>query len=327
MNTRRRFLLAAGALLATSAARAQPAARHHVIGAIVPFSSLGGSHYLDALREQLAAHGFVEGRNLTLEVRSTIGRAAAQQHARELLELKADALFTLSTLVTLGAQDATQSVPIVFAWVADPVLSGIVKDYARPGGNTTGASNRFFELTVKRLELLRELVPGVKRVAVLAGYFDPTLEAAMRLVAPAATQLGLTLEQVEAGPFAWTQAIDRAATSGAHAVLVLTPFANFGMAEQAGQTVRAALRNRIPVVYADIESVSLGGLASYGVDSTADVRRGADYLARVLKGEKPGEMPVDQVARFELAVNLKTARAAGIAVPRSILARADRVIE
>ena len=327
---RRQFLIAASALVASPLARAaQPSNKVYRVGAIFPFSTSSGrgQQYLAALREILAARGFVEGKNLKIDMTVAITRSFAKFNAQSLLKLKPDAIFTLKTAATLGALDATKSVPIVFARVADPKVSGIVKDYARPGGNTTGTSTRYFELTIKRLELVRELLPDAKRVVVLTGYFDLSVRTAMRLAEPAAERLGLELDGKSAGSAFWKQAVSDVAASGADAILVAFSFSDFDMSAQEQATASEAISQRIPVIYVDSESVELGGLISYAANPTEDFRRGAKYLARVLGGEKPGDLPIDQATRFELAVNLKTAKAIGITIPPSILLRADRVIE
>jgi putative ABC transport system substrate-binding protein len=243
-----------------------------------------------------------------------------------LLALKPDAIFACSTLVTQAAQSATNTVPIVFAWVSDPVVSGIAKDYAKPGTNATGITNRFFELAAKRLDLIRELLPSAKRVAVMSGVFDTVLEAAMVLAERAAKQLGFELFRVSTHG-AWAEAIRKTAESGADATLVVTPFGIFGWGPQAEEAVRHTVEQRLPAIFAESESVERGGLMSYATNLGEDLRRGADLLARVLRGEKPADLAIDQASRFELAVNLKTARTMGLAIPQSLLLRADRVIE
>ena len=324
---RRQFLLATGALLATSRVVAQQSGRHYRVAALVPFSALSGDQYRRALRERLAAHGFVEGVNLTLEIRDAgAERALARELVTELARARLDAIFSLSTLLTLGAQDATKSVPIVFGWVADPVVSGIVRDFQKPGGNATGVTNRYFEVLVKRMELVRELFPDATQVVVLAGFFDSTLQTALRIARPEADRLGLKLLPREA-QFGWARAVADVAASGADVALIVTPFSIFGMRTEAQEAVRAALDKRVRVVYSDSESVERGGLISYATNPTEDIRRGADYLARVLRGESPADLPVDQASRFELVLNLRTANALGVRVPDSVLVRADRVVE
>lgn len=322
---RRRFLLAAGALLAARRVEAQQTGRHYRVAVLVPFGTPTGEQYLHALRERLATHGFVAGRNLTLEPRAAgADRALARDLVVELSRSRLDGVFSLSTILTLGAQDATRSVPIVFSWVADPIMSGIVKDYHRPGGNTTGVTNRYFEVLIKRVELVRELFPDARQVVVLAGFFDSTLQAAMRMAQPEADRLGLKLVPREAGS-GWARALADVAASDV--AFIVTPFSLFGMSAQAQEAVRTALDRRMRVVYSDRDSVELGGLISYATNPTEDVRRGADHLARVLRGESPASLPVDQASRFELALNLKTAKTLGIKIPQSVLVRADRLVE
>jgi putative ABC transport system substrate-binding protein len=284
--------------------------------------------YRSALRDRLATHGFVEGRNLKIDARGAAGIFHEDRDvARELVTAKPDAIFTCTTRVTEAAQAATKSVPIVFVWVDDPVASGLVKSYARPGGNVTGVSNRLGELLVKRLELTRELLPRAKRVAVVGNTVtmqSKVFEAIEPALRKAAAQLGVELLEV-AFRGSWDGAIVEAKKDGAEAVL---PFASFGDQLVAGeQVVQLTNHLRIPTLFADAGMAEKGGLISYGTNLVDDVQRGADLLARALKGAKPAESPVDQAARFELVVNLKTAKALGIKIPKSVLLRADRVIE
>ncbi len=283
--------------------------------------------YRTALRERLASHGFVEGRNLHIDARGAGYFHEDRDTVRAMVAAKADAIFTCSAGATEAALAATKSVPIVFTWVGDPVASGIVKSYAKPGGNVTGVSTRFQELTIKRLELAHELLPRAKRVAVVwftAGYTGSEVFAG---IAPdlrrTAAQLGIELLEIEAK--GWDAVFNEVVKAGAEAVL---PFAWFGDSPVSGEVVvRHANRLRIPTVFADAEMVDRGGLISWGTNLVDDLRRGADLLARVLKGAKPADLPVDQAARFEMVLNLKTAKAIGLAIPQTVLLRADRVIE
>jgi putative ABC transport system substrate-binding protein len=296
---------------------------------LLPFSLSTGQGYLRVLRERLATHGFVQGKNLEFDFREVSNsRARAKQSALELIKSNVDAIFSISTIATLGAQDASQSVPIVFSWVGDPVFSGIVKEYRRPGGNTTGVSNRFFELFVKRVELVRHLVPSAANVVMLAGVFDSTLNAAMTRAEPAASQLGLKLVRQEAGSargFLWKEALADAAMTGADAIVVATPFDQFGLMKPAAEVVQKAKELRMPVIYSDLPTVELGGLISYSYDASEEIRRGADHLARVLKGASPATLAIDQASRFELAINIRTANETNFKIPRPLLVRADRV--
>jgi len=326
---RRRALLvggAASAALAATRGLAQEAGRNYRIGVLIPMVRQAGEKYLAVLRDGLAKHGFVEGRNLRIDSRFVAyGARPNIDAARELLSLKPDALFACSTLMAQSAQTASRTVPMVFAWVSDPVVSGIVKDYARPAGNATGVTNRFFELSAKRLDLLRELLPSAKRVVVMSGTFDTVLDAAMVFAEQAAKKLDFELVRV-ATQGAWAQGMQDSAKAGAHAVLVVTPFAIFGLRSWADDCIRQTIEQRMPAVYAETETVEMGGLMSYATNLSDDLRRGADLMARVLRGERPADLPVDQASRFELAVNLKTARATGLTIPQSLLVRADRVI-
>jgi putative ABC transport system substrate-binding protein len=231
---------------------------------------------------------------------------------------------TCLTRGTLAAKKVAGSIPIVFTWVADPVGAKLVQSYGRPGGNVTGVTNRFGELLVKRLELAHELLPGARRIAVLGvvNALYPLLSPRLRR---AAGQLGVEL--AEFNVIDWGSSIERAKLDGAAAAIPFTQFAALGMRVSGESVVAAELEHHVPVIFAGSEMVEAGGLISYGTNIVDDVRRAADLLARVLEGASPATVPVDQAARFELAVNRKTAKAMGIAIPQSILLRADRVIE
>lgn len=328
---RRRSVVLAGAasaMLAAAPARAQLPGRSYRVGLLPPLSGLGARPYVAALREELAKHGFIEGRNLDIDVQHQTGFGAvpAMAAARDLLALKPDVLLTLGTSLTRAAATATDTVPIVFAWLADPLAFGIVKDLARPGGNVTGVTDRNFELTIKRLELVRELLPSAKRVAMVAGYFDAVLESMMKFAHDAAEKLGFHLVRFEAGT-SWAHVPQTAIDAGAQAALVMTPFAYFGLRHAEEEVVRLSIERRFPIVFANVETVATGGLMSYATRLDDNLRRAANLVARVLRGDRPGDLSVDQAAHFELAINLKTARAVGLKIPQSLLARADRVIE
>ena len=318
---------AASAMLAAVPVRAQQPRRTYRVGILSPLAGLAAGPYLTAFREQMAKHGLVEGRNLSIDVRSPdLGHVHGVAAAKELLAVKPDALFPCGTPLTKAAQEVTASVPIVFTWVADPVFSGIVKDLSRPGGNTTGVTNRNFEMAGKRLEILRELLPSARRVAMVYGVYDPLLEVALGFAQTAAQTLKLELVRVETG-VAWQTAVRSVRQAKADAMVLLTPFAFFGMRLTMEGFVRDAAEQRIPAIYPEIETVEAGGLMSYASNLSDDMRRGADRLVRVLRGEHPGDLAVDQASRFELAINLKTSRAIGLKIPQSLLIRADRVIE
>ena len=327
MNRRRFNALIAAAVagLVSPPLRAQQLGRTYRIGALLGGGASATLRYRVALGERLATHGFVEGRNLKIDARGAVGLFHEDRDiAREFVAAKSDAIFTCFSNVTRAAQAATKSVPIVFAWVADPVASGIVKSYAKPGGNITGVTDRFGELLVKRLELIRELLPTAKRIAVVGWVHGPLFEVLAPPLRTAAAQLGFELLEIPGGGD-WVGPIDRTVKAGAEALLPFTSFADQSVVGE--RVVQYSNRHRIPTIFADVETVERGGLISYGTNLVDDVRRGADLLARVLKGAKPADLPVDQAARFELVVNLKAAREIGLTIPPAILLRADRVIE
>ncbi len=319
---RRDWLLASAAGLALPLlARAQRPERRYRVGVLLPVDTSAANH-LPVIRERLAALGFVEGRNLEIDVRYARTNPDA---AQELLARKPDALLAATDDAVRAAQLATKSTPIVFTWVADPVLSGFVKAYGRPGGNTTGVANRYYELTVKRLELLHELLPGVRRVGMTGRLHDAVGEAALRAAQEAARRL--KIELIVLTGFGGHELVGRLVAAGAQADCNSANYAIIGDRYSAEVAVRARAQARIPTVFAEIETVELGGLMSYATSLHDELRRALDLLARILRGDKPADVPVEQAARFELALNLKTARALGLKVPQSILVRADRVIE
>jgi len=322
---RRRFVIATSALLGATIARAQQPGRRYRVGAMIGVGGDALHTYQSVLTKRLATHGFVDGRNLRIDARGATEQFHEDRETvRELLAAKPDALFTCLNRVTQAAQAATKTVPIVFVWVWDPVVSGIVKDYAKPGGNVTGVTTRSGELLVKRLELVRELMPRAKRVAVhgLVQFQDPSL---LSLLRKAAADLGITLVEKQMGRVPGGALLDAFLREGAEVLLMLELHALQPVS--GSELIRLAAAKRVPVIYADAGAAENGGLISYGTSLPDDMRRGADVLARVLKGANPAELPVEQAQRFEIVVNLKTARALGLKIPQSVLLRADRIIE
>lgn len=323
---RRRFLVAAGASLAAQltwapAAQAQQAGRIYRVGVFFDGGSSSWGPYREALAERLAAQGFVEGRNLQTIWRGGTGsRHEDRELARGLVATRPDAILAFSSPMTQAVQWATTSVPIVFANVGDPVAEGIVKSYARPGGNVTGVSSRDRQLLAKRLELLRELLPKAKRVAYLRPpVSNPAVAASEGLVRDIAARLGFELLVGDA-----VSQLGNIEAKRPEAILV---YFVLGARLTTENLIATAAKLRIPSVFSDADSVTLGGLAAYGTNPIANTRRAADLLARVLKGANPAEIPVNQAARYELVINMKTAKEIGLTIPQSILLRADRVIE
>ena len=326
---RRRFLITAGALLAAPlAAEAQQAAKIARIGYLA-FNLAASPHGPEAFRQGLRDLGYVEGRNLVIEYRDAEGKfERLPALAAELVALKVDVILAPSTVAALAAKQATRTLPIVFAAAGDPVSSGLVSSLARPGGNVTGLSSLAPELVGKGLELLTQAVPGVSRIAVLwqpgaAG--DHTPQGMLKEAEVAARALGVRLQFVEArGPADIDRVFSDMTRAHAGALTVLP--SNMFLREHR-RLVDLAAKNRLPAVYPWREAVEAGGLMSYGANQPDLFRRAATYVDKILKGAKPGDLPVEQPTKFELVINLKTAKALGLTIPQSVLARADEVIQ
>ena len=280
--------------------------------------------------QRLRDLGWLEGGNVLIEYRDAKGKPERfPALAAELVALKVDVIVTAGgTLAALAAKRATTTVPIVFAAVGDPVADGLVTSLARPGGNVTGLSVLNPELVGKHLELLKQAVPEVSRVALLlkpdAGP-DRSIKDYLKAAEAAAQALGVRLQVVEArGPEDFERAFSDMTRARAGALAVsATPV--FNSARRL--LVDLAAKNRLPTVSLFNEYVDAGGLMSYGPDRPDLFRRAATYVDKILKGARPGDLPVEQPTKFELVINLKTAKALGLTIPQSVLARADRVIE
>jgi len=314
--------------LLPSAALAQESARVARVGYLSV--ALGANpERLESFRQGLRDLGYVENRNVVIESRS------ADRHlerlddlAAELVRLKVDVLVTDSTPPTLAAKKATRTIPIVFAATADAVGSGIVTTLARPGGNLTGLSFLAPELVGKCLEQLKEAVPRITRVAVLwepGGLGESTQRDMLQQAEVAARALRLQLQLVEArAPGDFDKAFAQMIAGRAGAMTVLTSVMLF--VEQK-RLVDLAARNRLPAVYPWREPVDAGGFLSYGPNLNDLYRRAAYFVDKILKGARPGDLPVEQPTKFELVINLRTAKALGLDIPRSIRLRADQVIQ
>lgn len=330
MNRRGALLAAvAGLALAAAHAMAQQPGRSYRIGVAFIQGHEATQRLAQAVRERLAAHGFVEGKNLGIETMldQCCGEHYAREAARALLRKDPDAVLTFGTTLTRAFQKETEAVPIVFTQVGDAVAYGIVEDYARPGGNTTGVSTRHLELLVKRLELLRELLPQARRVALLAYFWDPSFRAAEPVMRKTAARLGFELIAVDQMGGSPEGSLRAAADAGATAVFSYAPLMATGQRFTLEALLELAAERRMATMMSDGDDVVAGGLVSYGTDPLEIARHGADHLVRVLRGAKPAELPVDQIARFHLVISLKSARKIGLDVPQSLLVRADRVIE
>ncbi len=330
MTTRRAFIgTLAGALLAAPlASEAQQAAKVPRIGYLAP-NLAAGPLGREAFRQGLRDLGYVEGRNLVIEYRDADGKfERLPALAAELVALKVDIIVAPNTVGVLAAMQATRTLPIVFAAVGDPVASGVVTSLARPGGNVTGTSVLAPELVGKGLELLTQAVPGVSRVAVLRqpGAVGERMDKDMvKRAEVAGRALGVRLQFVEArGPADFDRAFSdmTSARAGALTVLGSTMFGS-----ETRRLVDLAAKTRLPAVYPWREFVDAGGLMSYGANIVDNYRRAATYVDKILKGAKPADLPVEQPTKFELVINLKTAKALGLTIPPSLLGRADEVIQ
>jgi len=318
------FLLAVAA--AGPPVDAQQAPKITRIGYLSGATSAVSSHFVDAFRQGLRELGYAEGKTVVLEVRYSEGRVERlPELARELVGLKVDVIVTGNDAATAAVRRETQTIPIVMGNSIDPVGTGLVATLARPGGNVTGLSNVSSELSGKRLELLREVVPGLSRVALL---WNPDVRGAVldyKQTEGAAHSLRLELQSIE---ISRVEDLDRAfsALSNQHAQAFILP-PNPVTLQSQGQIVSFAQRNRLPSIYGQKEYVDAGGLMAYGPSTTDMFRRAAIYVDKILKGAKPADLPVEQAKKFELIINLKIAKALGLTIRPSLLQRADQVIE
>ena len=273
------------------------------------------SHTTEAFRQGLRALGYIEGRNVVIEFRDAEGKSQRlPAHAAELVALKLDVVVTAGgTLAALAAKQATKTVPIVFIAVSDPVSSGVVTSLAHPDGNVTGFSNVNAELVGKRLEYIMQAVPGLSRVAVLwqpAGLGERTEREMLKQADDAARALGVQLQLVEARePADLEPAFSEMTRAKAHA---LTLFPSTMFFNERRHITDLAARNRLPAVYQLREFVEAEGLMAYGTNISDLFRRAATYVDRILKGANPADLPVEQPTKFELVINLKTAKALGL---------------
>ena len=281
---------------------------------------------LDAFRQGLRTLGYVNGQNIVIEYRYLHGvLSQVPDLAAELLRLKVDVLVVGGTVAAQSAKAQTTKVPIVFALAADPVASGLVASLARPGSNATGLSILLPELTGKQLELLKEEVPQITRATVLYNPVNQASERAVNAVREAARSLALDLQVLEVRQSKdLAKAFSVLTAWRAGAVLVVSD-PMFG--SELVQLSKLATMNRLPVIYNRREFPERGGLMSYGPSFSDNYRRAATYVDRILKGAKPSDLPVEQASKFELVINLKTAKTLGLNIPQSLLLRADEVIQ
>lgn len=329
---RREFItLLGGVAVWPSAARAQQVQKTHRVGLIFttsPISEMVGPDPIHPLARAfvhtLRDLGYVEGRNFALERRSAEGKFDRfPEIIRELVSIKADVIVTLTPAMTRAAREVTQTTPIVML-AGNPVEEGLVESLARPGGNITGLTHLTgLENNVKRVQVLKELLPGLSRVAYLQSKAE-MLGEHERMVEIIARDLGVKGLFAEHMPSDYTGAFAFIERERADALVVAPSAANYANRRL---IVEFAAKNRLPAVYADPAFVKAGGLIAYGADFADLFRRLAGYVDRILKGAKPADLPVERPTKFQLTINLKTAKALGLEVPPTLLARADEVIE
>jgi putative ABC transport system substrate-binding protein len=318
------FVLLVLAVPMTAAAQASAGAVPHV--GVLMFTDITPG-YREAFRQGLREHGYVEGQSVVIEWRAAAGRKdRAAAIAAEFSRSKVDVIVATLTPAVQAAKDATGTIPIVMAPAGDPVGQGFVASLARPGGNITGVTGLTAEISGKRLQLLRDMIPGVSRVAVLINGEDPFAKPFLLENETSAKAAGLQLHvETVRRPEELEAAFARIAKGRSAAVIVQPSLAV--PAARASQVATLASRHGLPTVSQSGDFAESGGLFAYGVSFTSMVRRAAEYVDRILKGAKPADMPVEQATKFELVVNQKTAKALRIVVPPSVLVQADRVIE
>jgi putative ABC transport system substrate-binding protein len=306
-------------------AEAQPQAKIYKVGELAFRSASAPTTGRELLRRELRELGYVDGKNIIFETRSADGKLdRLPAAAEELARLKVDVIIATSTTEILAAKNASRTIPVIFIYPGDPVAAGLVESLARPGGNITGFSTIAFFLAGKRLELLKETVPKLSRVAVL---WDPKMRAAEQTWKenqPAARELGLQLHSMElTSADKFETAFQKAINSNSGALTVIqSPLIN----SNHKQIVVLAAKSRLPAIYPRKDFVESGGLMSYGADQTEPYTRVASMVDKILKGTKPADIPVEQPKKFEFVINLKAAKLIGLTIPPNVLARGDKVI-
>jgi putative ABC transport system substrate-binding protein len=296
------------------------------IGILPPGPISERVHLWDAFRRGLRELGYVEGQNFTLVFPSGEVKPERLPHlAAELVSLKVDVIVAAATVAVQAAKEATKTIPIVTPITTDPVETGLVASLARPGGNITGLSYMSSDLSGKRLDLLKEVVPKVSRIAVLSSPSSANAPPQMRETEAAARSLGVQLQPLEVrGPDDFERAFQAAIKERAGALITLDDAFVF---THRTRIVKLAATSRLPGIYGFREFVEVGGLMSYAANLSDMYRRAAYYVDKILKGAKPAELPVEQPTRFEFIINLKAAKQIGLTIPPNVLARADKVIK
>ena len=320
------FLFASASIAALPGAAAH--AQEHQAGKVHRIGFLRAGQppkpWVEAFQQGLRGHGYIDGQNVVVEFRIGDGSVdQLPQLAEELVRLKVDVILASSAPEAMAAKKATTSVPIVFANVFEPVEFGLVSSLARPGGNVTGLAISSADLAGKRLELLRELVPKLRRVAVLSPPANAYNPMQLKGAQVAARTLGMQLQQISVGePNDFAAAFK--GMRGADGLLQLQAQL---FTKHRARLVGLAVENRLPAIYGTREMVDAGGLVSYGANFSDLYRRAATFVDKILKGAKPTDLPVEQPTKYEFVINMRTAKALGLAISPSLLVRADQVIE
>jgi putative ABC transport system substrate-binding protein len=323
----RRELLAAlgGAAAWPLGARAQQSGKLPTIGLLVSSTPADESQRVGAFTQRLHQLGWIDGRTITIELRSADGRPErAHEIAAEFVRRKVDVIVTSGTPMVAVVKQATSTIPIVFAVAGDPVGNGLVASLARPGGNVTGLSLLQIEIAGKRLELLHEVVPGLRRLGIMGNFSNPPLALELSEVQKMANRLGLEVVTCEIRrPEDIAPAFD---TLKARAEALYVEADTLVVANRT-RIIILVLAARLPAIFNSREYVKEGALLSYGPNFPELFRRAADYVDKILRGTKPGDIPVEQPTKLDLVINLTTAKALGLTIPESFLLRADEVIE
>jgi len=328
MNRRQFIALVGGVSAWPLPARSQTPDRIRRIALMMPYgeSDSESQGRIAALRESLEKLGWTDGRNLRVDYRWDVDNPErARAVAKELAASAPDLIMPSTTQMLAAVEAETRSIPTVFVNVSDPVGTGLVTSLAHPGGNVTGFTNFEYRTGGKWLEILKQLAPAITRVAIIANPKNPNTALYLRTIEPAAPGLGLTLNVADVSDAAGIEEVIAAAAREANGSLLIMP--DPLTIRNRELIVAAAARHRLPAAYPYRYFVALGGLFAYGIDSTDLYRGAAVYVDRILKGANPSELPIQQPTKFELAINLKTARSLGLTVPLTLQAAADEVIE
>ena len=324
MLSRRLFLVSAGTLILAHRTGAEQSAKVWRIGYLSRGAPSDSLYDVEAFREELRMLGYVEGQNILIELRFAEGRLEAfPALAEELVQLKVDVIVAPYTAAALAAKGATSSIPIVFAAVSDPVGNGLIASLPHPGGNITGTSDVGVDLAAMRLDLLKQLVPRLKRVAALGHPADTVWEPTWREVQAAARQLRIDLVPVLV---ATPDQLETAFAGLNRRVQALFVASQLLFAVHRRKVIDLASLARLPAIYESRRYPDAGGLMSYGPNYRALYRNAARYVDKILKGARPADLPVEQPTDYELVINLKTAKALGLTIPQSVLLRTNEVI-